>query len=59
MKESLYFLQYIEDFDNIHIQVKQSNHTGGFVVKPKDEPTIDYEDFGKEVRLEDFDGIGE
>lgn len=49
----------IEDFDNIHIQVKQSNHTGGFVVKSKDEPTIDYEDFGKEVRLEDYDGIGE
>lgn len=43
----------IEDFDNMKIQVKQANHKSGFVVKSS-EPK-DYEDFGEEVRVEDYD----
>ena len=43
----------IEDFDYMRIQVKQANHTKGFVVKSA-EPK-DYEDFGEEVRVEDYD----
>ncbi len=46
----------IEDFDNMRIQVKQANHTKGFVVKSA-EPK-DYEDFGEEVRVEDYDEPG-
>lgn len=43
----------IEDFDNMKIQVKQANHKSGFVIKSS-EPK-DYEDFGEEVRVEDYD----
>lgn len=46
----------IEDFDNMRIQIKQANHTKGFVVKSA-EPK-DYEDFGEEVRVEDYDEPG-
>lgn len=48
------------DFDNIKIQVKQANHTKGFVVKPKEpEVETDYTNFGTEVRIEDYDGFRE
>ena len=47
------------DFDNVKVQVKQANHKGGFVVKPKDEPEVDYANFGEEVRIEDYDGFRE
>ena len=43
----------IEDFDIMKIQVKQANHKSGFVIKSS-EPK-DYEDFGEEVRVEDYD----
>jgi hypothetical protein len=47
------------DFDNVKIQVKQANKKGGFVVKPKEEPQVtDYADFGTEVRIEEYNGIG-
>ena len=42
----------IEDFDNMKIQVKQANHKSGFVIKSS-EPK-DYDDFGEEVRVEDY-----
>lgn len=47
------------DFDNIKVQVKQANHTKGFVVKPKETEIINYDNFGEEIRIEDFNGFGE
>ena len=47
------------DFDNIHVQVKQANHKGGFVVKSKEKVDEDLSDMGSMVRLEDYFEPGE
>lgn len=42
------------DFDNIHIQVKQANHKGGFVVKEKESKEVDFDNFGTMILTEDY-----
>ena len=47
------------DFDNIHVQVKQANHKGGFVVKSRENKKVDLDNMGTMVSIEDYIEPGE
>lgn len=50
--------EIIEDFDSIKIQVKQVNHTNGFVIKKNKESNA-VVSLGEDARVEDYYGSRE